>query len=238
MLKQFSSYLKSSVLLDNKIVVILVLLISITTYAQETVRIMTYNLCEYPNTEQYGDASFRNPYFRTIINDVNPDILCVEEMHGETYANNFLANVLNYSETSYAMADFVLNVADNDDNNVLYYKTSKFSLIPGSYIIDDIGHVTVKFKLYNINTRDTLTIYSIHLASGEENGERYTQAVKIRESSDSLSSSEYFIGVGDFNMYGGTEITEPAYYIFDTNTGGYFIDPQGLDDLDNWSDNS
>jgi len=235
MVKFVVPFVRSSISSKILITGILVLLISITTYAQETVRIMAYNICEYPNTEQYGDTTYRNPYFRTVISEADPDILTVEEMHSQTQANGFLTNVLNHYGNNYAMADFVSN---GDDNNVLYYKTSKFSIISTPYIIDNTGHVTIRFKLYNINTRDTLVIYSIHLASGESNGTRLTQVQTIRESADSLSNSEYYIGLGDFNMYAGDEAEEPGGYIFNTSSGGYFIDPQDLDASDNWSDNS
>ena len=213
-------------------------LISLTTYAQETIRIMAYNICEYPNTQTYGDTTYRNPYFRIVISEADPDILCIEEIHSESDADNFLANVLNHSSVSYAMANFVPNSVDSDDNNALYFKTTKFSPISSSMIIDALGHVTLKFKLFNISTHDTITIFSIHLASGESNGDRLTQVETIRDSAAALNPNEFYIGIGDFNMYGGDEEIEPGGYIFNTSSSGYFIDPLGLQSLSNWSDNS
>lgn len=235
MLKLFTSNLQVD--FKNKVVIValFIALFSCFSYGQETVRIMAYNICEYPNAQMYGDTTYRNTYFRTVISTADPDILTVEEMSSQTNANGFLANVLNHYGNTYAMADFVSN---SNDNNVLYYKTSKFSMISTPYIIDNIGHVTIRFKLYNINTRDTLVIYSVHLASGESNGTRLTQVQTIRESADSLSGSEYYIGIGDFNMYGGTEVAEPGGYLFNTGSGGYFVDPEGLETESNWSESS
>ena len=233
MLKLFTTNLPVYFITKVRIVVIFIALFSSFSYGQETVRIMAYNICEYPNTHTFGDTTYRNQYFRTVISEANPDILTVEEMSSQSNANGFLTNVLNHYGNNYAMADFVSN---GDDNNVLYYKTSKFSMISSPYIVDNIGHVTIRFKLYNISTRDTLVIYSVHLASGENNSTRLTQAQTIRESADSLSGSEYFIGIGDFNMYGGTEGAEPGAYIFNTGSGGYFVDPEGLESESNWSE--
>jgi endonuclease/exonuclease/phosphatase family metal-dependent hydrolase len=222
----------SKFLYPKKVSILFVFLLTFISYAQETVRIMAYNICEYPNVQTYGDTAYRNPYFRIVLGESDPDILSVEEMTSQTNALGFLTNVLNHNGNNYAMAEFISNA---NDNNVLYYKTSKFSMISTPYIVDNSGHITILFKLYNINTRDTLVIYSIHLDSGEQNGDRLTQVQTIRESADSLSEKEYYMGIGDFNMYGGDEEEEPAGYIFNTASGGYFIDPLGLQDEPNWS---
>ena len=49
---------------------------------QENIRIMAYNILEYYNTSTMGDSTFRDPYFRTIMNTVNPDIIAAAELGG------------------------------------------------------------------------------------------------------------------------------------------------------------
>ena len=80
MLKLYNFFFYPSFISKIKITVLLAFLISFTSFAQETVRIMTYNICEYPNAATYGDTTYRNQYFRTVLSSVNPDILAVQEM--------------------------------------------------------------------------------------------------------------------------------------------------------------
>ena len=106
---------------------------------------MTYNILEYPNTWEYGDTTYRNPYFRTVISSVNPDIIAAQEIKSAAEADGFLTNVLNSFGETYLMATFVAN---GSDNNVLYYKQSKFAFISAS-LVNSSGHPTVEFKIYS-----------------------------------------------------------------------------------------
>jgi hypothetical protein len=53
--------------------------------AQQQIKIMAYNLLNYDGL----DTTTRNPYFRTVLSSINPDILVVEEITTQTQVNNF-----------------------------------------------------------------------------------------------------------------------------------------------------
>lgn len=83
---------------------LLLLVQSVTAVkAQDTFKIMTYNLLRYPGT----DTAVRNPYFRVIMRNVAPDILIVQEMYSQTGMNGFVSNVLNQQGDSFAAGTFI-----------------------------------------------------------------------------------------------------------------------------------
>ena len=58
----------------------------------EQIRIMAYNLLEYWNTGTDGSNTFRDPYFRIVIDSVAPDIISAVEINDSTsgHATSFL----------------------------------------------------------------------------------------------------------------------------------------------------
>ena len=64
---------------------------------------MSYNILNYPGST----SAERNPYFRTVISDVNPDIIVVQEILSQDGVNEFLNQVLNYSSSNYSAGTFM-----------------------------------------------------------------------------------------------------------------------------------
>jgi endonuclease/exonuclease/phosphatase family metal-dependent hydrolase len=52
---------------------------------------MSYNILNYPG----NDPTTRNPYFRTVLSSVNPDIIVLQEMTSQGGVNGFLSNIMN-----------------------------------------------------------------------------------------------------------------------------------------------
>ncbi len=182
---------------------------------------MTYNLLNYPGS----DTNIRNPYFRTVISSINPDILVVNEITSLTGVNTFLANVLNNSSATYS-AGFFINGFDTD--NALFFKTSKFNFIFNTAIhtqLRDINEFKIKDKIYG----DTLRIYAVHLkANGSDSLQRASEVDSLRKRTNQLPPGTDFIILGDFNIYASTE---PAYKrLIQNNPGddGNFFDPLTL----------
>ena len=96
--------------------VILLILFGFTASAQESFRIMTYNILNYPTKI----PSERHPYFKIVIDSVKPDILIVQEMENFSGVNRFLENVL---DSNYSAGGFIDGF---DTDNALFYKNSKF----------------------------------------------------------------------------------------------------------------
>jgi len=182
---------------------------------------MTYNLLNYPNT----DTNIRNPYFRTVINSISPDVLVVSEINTLSGVNSFLSNVLNYSAASYSAGTYI-NGFDTD--NAIYYKTSKFNFISNTVIptlLRDINEFKIKDKFYG----DTLRIYAVHLRAGDTSiVRRGAEVDSLRKRTNQLPAGSNFIVLGDFNIYGSTE---PAYQKLIQDNGGddgNFTDPLSM----------
>ncbi|MEO6693937.1 MAG: endonuclease/exonuclease/phosphatase family protein [Ignavibacteria bacterium] len=187
-------------------------------YSQQQMKIMTYNLLNYPNT----DTNIRNPHFRTVISSINPDVIVVNEINSLSGVNAFLNNVLNYSSAAYSAGTYI-NGFDSD--NALFYKTSKFNFISNTVIptlLRDINEFKITDKFYS----DTLRIYAVHLRAGDTSIiRRGAEADSLRKRTNQLPAGTNFIVLGDFNIYGSTE---PAYQkLIQDNPGddGNFIDP-------------
>lgn len=215
-----------------------VILMSSVSFSQETIRIMSYNILNYPNVPgndsiMVADTTGRNPYFRTIFSSINPDIAVLQEVERGVDATAFLTNVMNsYGETY----DMALHSTPADDNPI-YFKADKFDFISSHLVIDQSSsHPTVEYVLYHEQTEDTLIILNTHLKYGSGSGEKTARKIEadaIRLRTSTYSDGAYFIAMGDFNILGGTETAFDT--LLDQTNSGYFIDPLNLQGQGNWS---
>ena len=215
-----------------KLLTIIFLLISFNIFGQEEIRIMSYNILNYPNVPgndsiMVADTTGRNPYFRTIFSAINPDIAVLQEVERAVDATAFLTNVMNSYGETYEMA---IRGTPGDDNPI-YFKADKFDLISSYLVILQQEafptHPTVEYVLYHEQTGDTLIIINTHLSFGEgieESNARKVEADSIRARTSTYSDDAYFIAMGDFNIYGGTETAFDT--LLDQTNIGYFIDPE------------
>ncbi len=169
--------------------------------AQQQMKIMTYNLLNYPGT----DTAVRNPYFRTVVSSANPDILLVCEITSQAAVNSFLANVMNHTSATYSAGTFIDGF---DTDNAIFYKTSEFNFISNTPIhtqVRDINEFKVADKFYS----DTLRIYEAHLkANSSDSIKRGAEVDSLRKRTNQLPAGTNFIVCGDFNIYNSNE---PAY---------------------------
>lgn len=128
--------------------------IALSVYPQQY-RIQSYNLLNYPGS----DTTTRNPYFRTVIASVNPDILVAQEMTSQAGVNGFLNNVMNSVLSGYAAGIF-LDGPDTD--NAIFYKTAYFTFLANNPIHTSLRDIN-EFVLRENTTGDTIRIYSVHL---------------------------------------------------------------------------
>jgi len=207
MLKKFTQILFLSLLLFVNI-----------SYSQ--VKICTYNLLDYPGT----DSTIRNPYFRTVISSINPDILVVQEMTSQGGVNGFLNGVMNYNGNVYSAGVFI---DGPDTDNEIYYKTSMFVFLSNTPIQTDLRNIS-EFKIVHIATHDTLRIYSVHLKASEGSSNELARAAEVdslRKKTNALHPNSYFIVCGDFNIYGSTESAYQKLLQVNTGNDGNFNDP-------------
>ncbi len=178
---------------------------------------MSYNLLNYPGS----DSAVRNPYFRTVIANTEPDILVVQEILSQAGVNGFLNNVLNVASSGYAAGTFI---DGPDTDNALFYKTESFTFLVNNIITTSLRNIN-EFVLAENITGDTIRIYSVHLKAGTastDQQQRLAEISSLRNVTDNLPPNSNFIVCGDFNIYSSNE---SAYLkLKDQNTQGYFID--------------
>lgn len=201
--------------------ILYIFLFQVVAFSQSEVTLMSYNILNYPGT----DTTTRNPYFRTIFDSVEPDIIVVQEIQSQDGVNGFLNNVLNAASSGFAAGTFI-NGPDTD--NAIFYKSNLFefiSNIPVKTALRDISQFTLVYK----PTNDTLIIYSVHLKASTGSANENLRAAEVdslRKITNALHSGAYFILLGDFNIY---HSFEPAYQkLVSTNLPGYVIDPEPL----------
>lgn len=189
------------------------------SFAQTQHTIMTYNVLNLVLT----DTLERNPHFRTIFSNIQPDILVCQEMTSQTGVNGFLIRVLNRVSSGYAAGTFI-NGFDTD--NAIYYKTSLFTFLSNTPIQTALRDIN-EFKLRYNSTGDTVIIYSVHLKANEEDSLlRAAEIDSLRKKTNLLSTNSNFIVVGDFNIYDSYE--KAFKKLLNQSQPGYFIDPLNL----------
>jgi hypothetical protein len=229
LIKEVKSYLFS---------MIIILLLTSPVFGQDTIKVMCYNLQDYTPMD-----TSRNQYFRTIIGEIKPDLLVVEEITSQVTTNIFLNDVLKAINSNYAAGDFISNTYSSIDttNNALFYRTDRFNFVSitpiHTYGIRDID----AFKLIHINSKQSIILFGVHLKANSGTGDqsvnelkRNNGAVSLRSYTDMLPVNTNFLVLGDFNIFSADE---PAYKTLTTvyNKSGYFIDPINMTGV--WNNN-
>jgi endonuclease/exonuclease/phosphatase family metal-dependent hydrolase len=201
-------------------------LILTTAPAAHALRVVNYNILNYPSLS----GAARDPHFRTILAPLAADIVVVQEIQSQDGVNQFLTSVLNTNEPGQWAAAPFFNGPDTD--NALFYRTSAVTLL-GTWAWlppDNLRYVAV-YRLrpagYLAETTE-LRIYSQHLkaSSGSTNeARRLTDAISIRDSMNAVPPGSHAILTGDFNIYRGAE---PAFLKFkevQADNDGRIYDP-------------
>ncbi len=198
----------------------------VSIFAQDSFRVMTYNLLNYPSKI----ASTRNPYFKQVVEYVNPDILVVQEMESIIGVSLFLEQVL---DTNYTGGGFIDGYTTD---NAIFFKHSKFDFLDNTPIktaLRDISQLTMVHR----STLDTLLIYSAHLKASDgsvNEQKRLAEVTNLRAVTDKLPVGRKYILVGDFNVYSAYE---PAFQkLLDNSFSGYFLDP--INKIATWHNSS
>lgn len=178
---------------------IAIVLFAVQLFAQSNIKIMSYKLLNYPGS----DTTTRNPYFRTVLAYVNPDVLVVQEITSQVGVNGFLANVLNaYGE--YSAGTFIDGY---NSDNAIFYKTDLFNFVSNTPIATALRDIN-EFKLTHIISSEPILIYSVHLKSstGSDNeAKRAAEVANLRNVTNALPTGSNFIVLGDFNIYDSDE---------------------------------
>lgn len=207
---------------------------SMRLYSQDTLTVMTYNLLQYGATGHSSLApSVKNPKLKTIINQILPDILGVNEVaNNSLYCDNILVNVLNQDGRNYYKRANYSNVTNSSLVNMLYFNSNKVEL-SNQYFINGGVRDMMLYKLYYKENPiiDTTFIYVglVHLKAGSTSNDiadrnSETQAVMSFLNNLNLPSTTNLIIMGDMNIYTSSEV---AYQnlVNHSNTTIRFYDP-------------
>jgi len=202
---------------------VLAVLVTGSLVAQDTVRVMTYNLLQY-----FSAPDSRDSYFRTVLQATKPDLLVVEEISDPSSVAGFLTNVLNYGGTDeYGAGTFIEspNGAAWGGSNALYYRKSKFSFIENQAILTELRDIN-QFTVQHSSGR-YLLVYAVHLKASNtaaDSAQRSREIENLMQVTRALPAGTDYIVTGDFNFYGDYE---PAYVKLTTplNAPGTFINP-------------
>lgn len=195
---------------------------------KDQIKLMSYNLLNYPDVSDLTiDTTERNPYLRTIVQHINPDIMVVQEITSQTGVNGILTNVLNATLGGFSAATFV-NGFDTD--NALFYRSSKFSFAGLRVIPTDLRDID-EYSLVHLLSGDTIRIYSVHLkasATSADEAQRAQEVDSLRKYTNLLPAGSNFLVVGDFNIYRSGESAYQKLKQVTNGADGHFIDPLNL----------
>jgi hypothetical protein len=236
--------------MKNKQLIVFLLLLTVWQLrAQDTVKVMHYNLLNYGNTTTYCTQTNNNindkaAAMAIVMTWAQPDILTVNEVGANSFAfSHFLNNVLNINGVTYYQSSSLTNLSSSDLANFIFYDSRKFVLDSQHAIATDIRDINI-FRLYHNDPnlqfhQDTAILYviSTHLKAGTSSSDAAQRAAMAKLIMDSAGIWSGFPAIltGDLNLYTANEqawknLTAPA----DT-TGEVFYDPVNMSGA--WQDN-
>ena len=227
-----------------QIVSMLCVLITNGLFAQESFKVMFYNLLNFPLETNVPD---RIQYLDNILDNYQPDILTVCELNNVSGANTVLQVLQNRVSEDFRSAVFTLNTSDdnlgnqNDLQNLIYYNSSKFILESQDVVTTiyrDFNHYKLKLNSVNQDSNPVyLDVIVCHLkaSSGTDN-----QALRLEMVQDlttylnTFPSNSYIMLAGDLNVYTSSE---PAFQeLLDNTNNIVFTDPANK--VGSWHNNT
>lgn len=187
--------------------------------AQDTIRVLAYNLLLYGGTPGYCQTSCKDIQLRTIMGFIKPDLIVFNEIAPyPVYVRRILDSVLNVGGISYWRSGIFPNNLTGDRLSMVYYDSRRFAYEKQELITTQGGLRDVyAFHLYyrepDLNThRDTLFVVVIasHLKAGSTPSDATTRAqaaLAIRNYIQALPANRqrWVLNMGDHNLYGASE---------------------------------
>ena len=189
-------------------------------YAQDTVRVMHYNLMYYGQTSSYCTTS-NNPqaakdgYLKKIVKYVKPDIFTANEVAPNSATHQHILDyVMNTDGVTHYSKGVMTNSSGSDLSNGMFYNADKLGLLSQHNIatsVRDINFYNFYFKSGNLaTTHDTayLTCIIAHLKAGSYASDSLARSVQtniLMNYLNSLNKKANYLLMGDFNVYTGDE---------------------------------
>ncbi|HQU77589.1 MAG TPA: hypothetical protein PK742_13170, partial [Chitinophagales bacterium] len=143
----------------KRYILILLLLAVSGIQAQETltdtIRYSTYNLLNFENEA----GNHRSVYFRTIMNELQPDLLTVQELIELPAAQMFLDSVMLPTSPVYNLATFI---SSYDTDRGLYYNSEQFEFLDAEAIDTELRDIN-QFHLRHTASGQEFYLFTLHL---------------------------------------------------------------------------
>lgn len=222
-------------------------LTTIYANAQDTIRLMHYNLLNYGNYTSYCTSSNNNinqkTYdLRTITNYVLPDILTVNEMRcNSNVADIILQDVLNENGIDYF--ERAQMSCTSPISNMIFFNTEKVSLYQQDFVSTNYREIDLYTFYHNTEdldiTHDTIffTCIVAHLKAGNSSSNEDERALEIQRLLNHLNQNYQpgnFLILGDFNVYTSSE--EAFKKLISPTSTFRFFDP--IEMIGSWHNNS
>lgn len=187
-------------------------------------RYVNWNILNYPGTT----SAVREPGYRAVLTDIQPDVLVVQEMQSQAGVNQFLANVLDVINPGQWVAVTFHNGPDT--NNAMFYKPSVITMVDSTYLTTDLRDIAVyRFRVNGYTTPAAeLSVFGMHLkaSSGLANEhQRRLEAIVARNYANSLPAGTNFVYSGDMNVYSNTDSGYVIFLESEANNNGRAHDP-------------
>ena len=234
--------------------ILLLLCMALPAWAQDTLTVMQYNLLYYGNYnsgfadcyETNNNTQRKDECIRTIVDYVKPDIFTVCEF-GATAAlqNDFLRHNLNINGANYWQSDNIINYANSNIINHIFYNSQKLGLSKHIALRTDPRDTDI-YELYlktkSLAAGDTIKLVCIvahpKAGMGYESNRRALMQVAMDYVNQHYPHDNALI-MGDFNMYGASE---PGYRLLTqtySNPEICFMDPAALvGGVGEWNNNN
>lgn len=215
----------------------------------DTIRIVSYNLLNFPNGRNDCSGSNVNvpdryDSLRKVMQFTRPDIFVACEVQEKRGADSVLTRSLNvFGQNNYAMATWVANTSGaNDLQNILFYNTDKLALAWQDEIVTgvrDINHYVLYALDPNLGNHYDTTFYEVfmcHLKAGnttQNEQDRLQEVQQLRAYLDTRPVDRHYFVCGDMNVY---KSSEPAYQAFISGGVHPLVDP--INSPGNWNNNS
>lgn len=240
-----------SVRIFTRIILLSIVLLGLlpVAHAQDTLKVMMYNLTQYGNLPSGCSTSVisvqvRDPFLNTILGHVKPDILGVCEMIPNEFTANRPLGILNGLGYAQFARPSIINRTSSNLVNTLYYRTDKLALkrhVGINSPVRTIDHFQLYYKSADLATNpDTafINILVCHLKAGTTSSDSSSRRIMADAVVNYLRTNNArgnYIMTGDFNTYASTEPALTRLMARNEWAPVRFVDPLNL--TGNWSSN-
>ena len=234
----------------KKHIILLLILIPLLSFSQDTLRLMHYNLLNFNNnwggcTDVNNSVTDKIGYLKTIVEYVQPDILLANELAcGDENADNILDNALNVDGVDHYERITFTCLSSNDLGNMIYFNNEKLVLYRQNTVVTDVRDINIATFYYNepdlAQTHDTAYLHCIeaHLKAGSATSDEQQRASEtstlMNYLRDHFDPGNFTVS-GDFNLYSGTE--QAFQNLIDYSDRDYcFKDP--INQIGDWNNNA